>query len=319
MLALVAAGGVVAVLFSATASGRRNGGLPVALVTAETQNELLAVSLPDGRVVRRVRLASDPENVASRANGPAVVVSAKGHTVSVLDWRSLRVLKTFRNFRSPHLAAFAPDGKWIYVTDDGSGVVSVIQLRGLRIVDRVFVGTGAHHLAFSPDERRVWIALGERARTIVVLQTDRVDRPRVLARFDPGFRAHDLVFSPNGTQVWVTSDTLSTVAVLSTKTGKVLFSVPAGPPPQHLAFGDSTHDAYVTSGYGSRIERVDLRGRVIREVATPYGSFNVATSGGLVVVSSLLDGTVTEFTDRLRRWQSVKVAPVARDVAISVW
>ena len=36
----------------------------VAIVTAEQQNEVLAVSLPSGTVRRRVKLPADPENVA---------------------------------------------------------------------------------------------------------------------------------------------------------------------------------------------------------------------------------------------------------------
>lgn len=56
---------------------------------------------------------------------------------------------------------------------------------------------------------------------------------------------------------------------------------------------------------------VDPRGRVI--------GVNVTTGGSLVVTSSLLRGTVTEFDDRLNRLTSVKVAPAARDAAIAVW
>ena len=98
-----------------------------------------------------------------------------------------------------------------------------------------------------------------------------------------------------------------------------LFAVGVGPPPQHVAFGTRGY-AYVTSGYGSRITMVDpRRGRVLRSAPVPYGSFNVTTGGSLVVTSSLLRGTVTEFDDRLNRLTSVKVAPAARDAAIAVW
>lgn len=310
---------LLGVVLAANASAQRSGGTPVALVTSESQNELLAVSLPDGHVLRRIHLPADPENVSADVQGPAVVVSARSHSVTLLSWRSLRVLGIFRGFANPHLAAIAPGGDWAYVTDDGTGELSVISLRGRFIADRVFVGMGAHHLAFSPFLATVWVALGEHARTIVVLNTTRVDHPRVLTRFDPGFAAHDLAFNPNGSQVWVTSDSSTEVTVFSTRTRQPLFRVPAGPPPQHVAFGEVTRDAYVTSGYGSRIEMVSGRGRVLRVASLPYGSFNVATADGLVVTSSLLRGTVTELTDRLQRWQNVKIAPAARDVAISVW
>ena len=305
-------------MLCASAGARELGGLPVALVTAEHQNELLAVSLPDGRVLRRVTLAADPENVASQTTGPAVVVSTRGRAVTVLEWRTLSVLRVLHGFVSPHLAAISPDGEWAYVTDDGAGTLVVIRLARTKVVARVRVGVGVHHLAFSPDQSRVWVALGERARSIAILG-GRPDRPRLLRRYSPGFDVHDLAFSPDGSDVWLTSDTTDRVTVVDARTLRVRFQVAAGPPPQHVAFS-SRGFAYVTSGNGAQIEEVNPdTGRVLRTRTVSRGSYNLATSGGLVVTSSLLNGTVTEFDDNLRPLADAQPATVARDVALSVW
>jgi YVTN family beta-propeller protein len=291
----------------------------VALVTAETENEVLAVSLPGGKVVRRARLP-DPEEIVSTPGGQAVVVSPEG-TVTLLDGRSLKVLAVLRGFRSPQIAAITPDGQWVYVTDAATGDLSVIELQTRRVVDRVHVGTGAHHLAISPNFRRAWVALGETARTIVVLDTSNPGRPWVVGRIHPRVPAHDLAFAPSGHTVWVSSASAPFVSVLDSATGRLVATIPAGPGPQHVAFGAYAHaPAFITSGYGSRLEAVDVATRrILRRVSVPYGSFNVATSGSLVVTSSLLDGTLTEFTAGLRRMLKVEVAPRTRDVAISVW
>lgn len=304
-------------LVAGGADARARGGAPVALVTAEKQNELLAVSLPDGAILRRVRLPADPENVDVGPAGPAVVVSARGGAVTLLAWRSLKVVKVLHGFRGPHLAAIAPDGKRAYVTDDATGLLSTIDFTRERVVGRVLVGAGAHHLTCSPDGLRVWVALGEHARTLVVVDVSRPAQPRVVGRFDPGFAAHDLSFSPDGRRVWVTSDSSDRVVVFSARTRRPLSSLAIGPPPQHVAFGPHGY-AYVTSGYGSRIAQATTQ-RVVRTAPVPYGSFNVTTAGGLVVVSSLLRGTVTELDDNLRLLTTVKVAPAARDVGVSVW
>ena len=314
LLAVVAAG----VLPPSETTLRPPGGRPVALVTAETENALLAVSLQDGRIIRRVALPADPENIEVGNGGTAVLMSTKAGAVTLLDWRSLRVIKTLRGFRAPHIAAKAADGEWVYVTDDATGMLSVIQLARTRVVARVFVGMGAHHMTVSPDGRRLWIALGERARTIVVVALRRPDRPRVVRRFDPGFEVHDLAFSPSGRTVWVTTSTRRSVEVFSAATARRLYSVPAGAPPQHVAFGGRF--AYVTSGYDGRIEMVNAtNGQVLRSVRVPYGSFNLATAGGRVVASSLLRGTVTELNSRLHVLRTKKVAPAARDVALVFW
>jgi DNA-binding beta-propeller fold protein YncE len=291
--------------------------MPVALVTVESRNEVLAIDLDSGKVAARATVAADPQNVVV-GNAAAVVVSARGAAVTLLDPRTLRVRAVIRGFGAPHVPALHPGGRFAFVTDDARGTLTVIDLRRARRVRTLAVGLGAHHLAFSPDGRRLWIALGERARTIVVVDTSRAARPRVLSRFDPGFPAHDLAFSPDGARVWVTADRGNSVGVFTAVARRLVFRVPAGPPPQHVAFG--LRFAYLTSGYGSRIELVEPRtGLVLRSAAVSYGSFNVATVGGVVVTSSLLRGTLTELTDRLRPLHQYRAAPVARDLALTVW
>lgn len=310
---------LLATFGSGTAPGRVAGGTPVALVTAESENEVLAVSVPGGKVLRRVHI-QDPQAIAAEVNGQAVVVSPKG-TVTLLDWRTLKVLAVLRNFRSPQIAAVTPDGEWVYVTDAATGELSVIELLTRRVVDRVYVGAGAHHLAISPNFQRAWVALGESAQTIVMLDTSKANRPRVIGHIHPRVAAHDLIFAPNGRTVWISSARAPYISVLNASSGRVVATVPAGPGPQHIAFGAYTHaPVFITSGYGSTLEMVNAAThKVLRRVPVPYGSFNLATAGGLVVTASLLDGAVSEYTTTLRRWMRVTVAPRTRDVAISVW
>jgi len=307
-------------VFVGSAGARVEGGSPVALVTAESTNQVIALSLPGGKVLRRVHLP-DPQTITADATGPAVVVSPAG-SVTILAWRSLRVLAVLHGFRSPQVAAITPDERWVYVTDAASGDLSVISLKTRRIVDRVFVGAGAHHLAISPDGRRTWVALGERASAIVMLDSSRENRPRVVGRIHPAVSAHDLAFAPDGRTAWVTSETASSVSVLDARSGRLVASVPAGAPPQHVVFIPYERArAYISSGYGSSLELVDPRTRrILKRVEVPYGSFNLAASGDLIATASLLNGQVSEFAGpTLAHWMTVKLAPETRDVAISVW
>jgi DNA-binding beta-propeller fold protein YncE len=202
------------------------------------------------------------------------------------------------------------------VTDDARGTVSVIEDLSRRVVARVFVGAGAHHMAFAPDQRRLWVALGESARTIVILDTSDVSRPRVIGRLHLGFAVHDLSFSVDGRRGWVSSAGGPDVAVVSASSHRVLFHVRVGPPPQHVNMVGG--DAYLTSGYGGVIERASVAsGRVLGWARTPHGSFELATGDGFVTTSSLLDGRVTVFDPRLRRLRVLRLAPATREVAIA--
>jgi YVTN family beta-propeller protein len=288
-----------------------------ALVTDETQNRLLVVDIPSGRVVRHVPLPPDPEDVAAATvGGVVVVVSSAAGKVTLLNRDTLAPIGTLGGFASPHIAALSPDGKHAYVTDDVRGTLTAIDLANMRVTSTIDVGTGAHHMSFSPDQSHAWIALGESARTIVVLDTSDVAHPRVTGRFDPGFAAHDLSFSPDGKRVWITAAHVARTAVFTVDGHRLLFRLAIGPGPQHIAFAGRY--AYVTSGYGRTIWKVDAdTGRILHVAPAPYGSFELGAADGYVVTSSLLRGTLAIYDTQLRLLRVVHVAPAAREVAIS--
>jgi hypothetical protein len=293
---------------------------PVAIVAAETSNQVIAVSLGPhgGRVLKRVRVV-DPLMVATPLHGPAVVLSPAAGTVTLLAWHTLRPLEAFHGFRDPEVARIAPGDRFAYVADGGTGDLTVIDLERRRIVDRVHVGAGAHHMSFSPDGKRLWIALGEVARTIVRLDTTDLRRPRIAGRLHPRFPGHSLGFAPDGRTVWVSAARVPFVTVYDAVTRKIVKVVRAGPAPQEVAFSGAR--ALLTSGYGSSIEAVLWRTRRrLGTVPMPYGSFNLATFGGQVVTSSLFTGQIVELeAGTLRRFWTAKVAPATRYVAMSVW
>lgn len=293
---------------------------PVAIVAAETANQVIAVSIGPhgGQVMKRVHVV-DPLMVAAPLHGPAVVLSPATGTVTLLAWHSLRTLKVFHGFRAPEVARIAPGDRYAYVNDNTTGDLTVIDLAREKIVDRLYVGAGAHHMAFSPDGKRLWIALSEVATTVVRLDTSDIARPRVVGRVHPRFPAHSVGWAPDGRTVWLSSARGRDVMVYSAATAKLVELIPAGKAPQEIAFSGAR--ALLTSGYGSSIEAVLWRTyRPLGTVAMPYGSFNLATYNGTVVTSSLLTGQVTELAaGTLHRVWTVKVAPETRYVAISLW
>src|ERR687887_142450 len=207
--------GVLLIVVAALGGGSaRGGGSPVALVTAETQNALLAISLPDGRVLKRLRMPADPQNVAVVGGTRAVVVSPRAGAVTVVSTPSLQIVRVLRGFVSPHIVIATADFRGAYVTDPM--------------------------------------------------------RPKVVGRFDPGFAAHDVAFSSDW-RVWVTAADRRFVTIFDSRTRRPVARVPAGAPPQHVAFGP-IRGAFVTSGYGSSPELVDPFSRPLpRTVHVPDG------------------------------------------------
>jgi len=292
----------------------------IALVTAERENRLIAVDLRSRRVLRRLRMPDDPQNVEAYA-GEAVVVSTRAGAVTFVDPKTLKVRRILHGFGAPHIAAFAPGGDYVYVSDDERGQLAVVLGRVIR---RIFVGYGAHHMSFSPDQRRLWVALGERARSIAVVDTRNVARPRLVGHVDPRGLAHDLAFTPDGHYVWVTYDDRSYLRVFDARTQRPVATLFAGSAPAHVRFDDASglslfgRYAYVTSGNSSAVRIFDWRARrLVRTIRTAPGSYNLSIDRGLLATSSLTDGIVTVVSGG-RRILSERVAPAARDVALAV-
>lgn len=290
---------------------------PQALVTDETENQLLIVDLPSGRIARRVTLPPDPEDLAADpSRGVVVVVSSAAGEVTVLDRQTLRPIRAFAGFGAPHIAAISADGRRAYVTDDSRGALTVIGLDDVRVISTIAVGPGAHHLTYGPIRGLLWVALGESATRIAILRASNPDHPRLVGGFSPGFPVHDLSYTPDERELWMTSASGPDVGVFDAADKRPLFRLPAGAPPQHVAF--EGRFAYLTSGYGGTIEKVDAStGRVITRASAPYGSFELDARQGYVVTSSLLRGTLAIYTPNLKLLRVVKVAPTAREVAIS--
>jgi DNA-binding beta-propeller fold protein YncE len=315
VLVLVAA----ALLAPASQARVAGGGTPVALVTAETLNELLAVSLPGGRILKRLPMPADPENVET-SDRTAVVVSTRGAAVTLVDVRRLRVAKVLRGFGSPHIPLIGADGRFAYVTDDARGQLVVIDLARRRVTRRVYVGYGAHHMTEDSSGNRLWVALGERARSIAVVDASNARHPRLVDHVDPRGGAHDLAFSPGDARVWVTYDDRAQVGVFSASSGKRVRLLAAGSAPQHIRFGPAGGGghAYVTSGNDGALRIFSARtGRLLHTVGTTYGSFNLATDGSFVATSSLYRGALMEFDEDGHRRVTRHVAPAARDLAFA--
>jgi DNA-binding beta-propeller fold protein YncE len=293
------------------------------LVTAESENRLLVIALPSGRVVNRIPLPPDPEDIAAAnpawAGGSlAVVTSPASGKVSLLEGRALRPVKVFGAFETPHIVELwpVPYGFDAYVTDDARGTLSVIDLNRRRVTSTIHVGAQAHHMGLDLLHQSAWVALGESGSKIVILSTEDPAHPKVAGQFAPGFEVHDLAFSEDGQKVWITAADRADVSVFDGIDQQVLFRVPVGPPPQHVALIGPY--AYLTSGYGSTIEQVDAEnGRILAKAGAPYGSFELAADGRYVVTSSLLRGTLAIYTSNLKPIRVLHLAPATREVALS--
>ena len=295
------------------ALARRLGGLPVALVTADTDAHVAVVGLSDGRLRRRIATAAGPRSIQS-AGRTAVVAHTGGGAVTLVDGPDLAVRRVLRGFGAPRYTASAPDGRIAYVTDSARGEVAVLDLVRDRVVHRTDVGGSARHI--SAFGTTIWTALGTKAERIAVLDATNPLRPRVAGHVTPPFLAHDVGFTPRGARVWVSSGDRGRLAVYEASTRRRLFVLAADAPPQHVTF--LAGRAYVTSGDDATMRIHALDGRLLRTREIPQGSYNVQEGWGMVLTPSLSQGTLCVVDRRGRVRNRLRVAPSSHDACFTM-
>src|SRR4051812_42364346 len=150
-----------ALALAPTASARRSGGMPLALVTADLEAHVVAVEASSGRVVRRIATEPGPRSIETVGATVAVVAHTAGGAVSLLDGTAVR--SVVRGFSAPRYTAADRGGRFAYVTDSGRGDIAVLDVARGEVVARLDLGGPARHVSLSPSGRRLWVALGSKA------------------------------------------------------------------------------------------------------------------------------------------------------------
>jgi DNA-binding beta-propeller fold protein YncE len=310
--------GAAGLVLAPQALARGVGGTWLALATADTEAHVAVVDVTTGRVVARIPTLAAPRSIEAVHGWTALVAHSEHAAVSLVDPHRRDVVAVLEEFDEPRCAAAShPVRPLAFVTDSGSGDLVSIDVVRARVLGRVRLGGAPRHLTLSPAGAFAWVALGNRAERLAVVDVSDPRRPRVTGRIRPPFLAHDVGFEPEGRRVWVTSGDRGSLAVYGARSGQVAGRLRGDAPPQHVAFQGGR--AYVTSGDDGTLRVHDVRsGRGRRTARVPFGSYNVDRAGGLVVTPSLADGTVCIFRSDGSLYRRTRVAPSTHDACLVV-
>lgn len=290
-------------------------GTEVALVTADLEARLVAVDLASGRIRRYVSTVPKPRSIET-VGEMAVVAHSELGAITLVRSATLDVVRVLRGFGEPRYTAGHPDGRHAYVTDAERGEVVVLDVLRGRVLARERVGPRARHLTIDPKGRRLWVALGRRAKEIAIVDVSRRARPRLLGLLRPPFLAHDVGWTPDSARVWVSSGDRDELAVYHPKTGKVRAKLSGDAPPQHVSFRGQR--AYVTSGDSGTLRVHRTNGQAVGKTAVPEGSYNVQQAHGWVVTPGLGRGSLCILDAQGRLLRQKQVARSSHDACIVV-
>jgi YVTN family beta-propeller protein len=82
-----------------------------------------------------------------------------GGQVVVLDWESKAVVEKIPVGTMPHHVGVTPDGKSLYVSVGGEGVIAKIDLKTGKIVEKIRTGGDPHAVLIAPDGRTGYVTV----------------------------------------------------------------------------------------------------------------------------------------------------------------
>ncbi|MGW0819598.1 protein kinase domain-containing protein [Streptomyces viridiviolaceus] len=223
---------------------------------------------------------------------------------------------------SPQGMAMSQDGRRSYVTNYGSGSVSVIDTLTNRTEDQpIRVGKNPRDVAVSPDRRRVYVTnYGSDSVSVIDTLTNRVDRTITVGSTPVG-----VTVSRDGRWVYVTlsrSGSLpGSLSVIDTATDKVKHTISVGKDPQGVAVAPDGRRVYVDN-YGSDSVSVIDTGtdKVERTVSVGKAPLGVAVApdGRRVYVTNSYSDSVSVIDTRADKVErTIRVGSGPRGVAVS--
>src|SRR6185437_1998125 len=250
----------------------------------------------------------------STSTGPLVYVSNEdGHSVTVIDSRTDRVVRTINPGQRPRGVRLMPDGKTLVVAVSGSpkGGPGVDESNlpppdrskdGIALVDlatdsvrRLQGGHDPENFDITPDGKFIYVS-NEDAGTATVLD---VPTGNIVATIKVGAEPEGVKVTPDGKEMWVTSEGRGTVTVINVANNKVVATVKAGKRPRSLVFTPDGAKAYVPAEVGGDVTVVNAKNyKVLKTIkvtspdAKPMGSA-ISPDGKFVYISNGRGGTVS--------------------------
>ncbi len=216
-------------------------------------------------------------------------------TVSQIDLRSMRVVRTFTVGLGPAHVVFAPDHRRAFVTDFHSGDLFVLDLTSGATQRIAFPDDNCfepHGLDISEDGHTLFVACAGGAWIYTV--DARTLRPGRLVITAPG--AFGVAVDAPRHEVWVTNQTANSVTVLDETTLAVRATIPVGKGPALLVPTPNGRAVYVADQLGNTVSVIDAGSRrvvaTIPVAAQPHGP-DVTADGKYVYVASIGGNAVT--------------------------
>lgn len=227
-------------------------------------NSLTVIDLDSQKIHKTISLGTytRPHGVEWFSDNQRAIVTVEGQkAVITVDIDSGEILNSIRtNQDVSHMVALGPDEDTAYVTNLGSGTVSILDLKKEQVAATVETGSGTEGVAVIPRAGEVWIT-NRSANSISVMD---IASQKIIQRFNSA--AFPIRAEVSNHQKWVAvsnarSSEVSIFEVESHNQIQKISTVQNNDPgtPIGLTFSDDDRRLYVSNSKGNSISVIDTQ------------------------------------------------------------
>ena len=234
------------------------------------------VDVADLRLVRVLRGASDPENVAVDPRGDRLYVASEdtGQLV-VMDAVDGRVIAQVAVGEEPEGVGVSPDGKVVMITSETDSTVSIVGARSSRLQHTVKVGARPRNVLFSGG---IAFLTGENDATVTAVEPD---SGKVLWRLViSGELVRPMGLASAGDAIFVTTGRGGELIRIDPRRPRVTGRAKVGPRPWGVAATPDRKFLVTANGPSNDVSVVDAATmQVVRRVRVGTRPWGVAIAG----------------------------------------
>jgi YVTN family beta-propeller protein len=181
--------------------------------------------------------------------------------------------------KEPEGVLVTPDGQKVYVTNETSGTVTVLDARTGRQRTEFRVGARPRFVAFSPDAAYALVT-SESGGSVTIVDLPK-DVPLKTVAVGDSTKPTGVAIAPDNKTAYFANGRANRVSIFSIAAMTVTDSIPVGQRPWGVALSTDGSTLYTADGRSNQISVVDvIHKKVLRTVSVGERPYGVVIVGG---------------------------------------
>jgi len=220
-------------------------------------NGVSVIDTLSNTIVATIPTGSQAQGITSMPDGSRAY-SSDSNRVFVLNLTNNSVVTTIPVDNGPVIPAISNDGSRLYVTNNGSSSVSVIDTATETVIETITSVPYPWGVAVSPDSSRIAVTLYWNSAVSIFDTSDYTKVTDITVGTNP----EGVIYHPDGSKLYVANLASSSISVINTATNAIIQTIPVGSQqgnnPVQLTFNANATRLYVANDISHTASEIDV-------------------------------------------------------------